>query len=383
MISASDLAFIILALVVIVSAVGEFLAKRWFVARRSPPQQQQYNKDTGVTELGHRPIHAVHMDERPAPTIRRLDGPSEMLPFVQSFVDLSRGTEFGMYLEPQWRLLLNLEEVTAFVAISENRDPAGGGKAGLDGCVLKLQLAKDEIGYGFVLVRRSKRGQGLARKLMETAMSSSTGKCRHVLAVCSALGQPLYRKLGYKEAGRVTYLSCSIGDMLSYLASPLGAKHCVDTPQMSQGEVWEQVKGKPNSLIPTDRLKVLSEGKYSSNARTSSAIHLDSFAIARQDCRGGTFIVGPMVGEERYCLTLIHQLIKTHFRDANKDDDEYARLYVQMMIPDHFDLVQTLMSIEGMVNHWQSPCMTSDGKPLCVANHTEHRRLMYMHPTLG
>ena len=231
MISASDLAFIILALVVIVSAVGEFLAKRWFVARRSPPQQQQYNKDTGVTELGHRPIHAVHMDERPAPTIRRLDGPSEMLPFVQSFVDLSRGTEFGMYLEPQWRLLLNLEEVTAFVAISENRDPAGGGKAGLDGCVLKLQLAKDEIGYGFVLVRRSKRGQGLARKLMETAMSSSTGKCRHVLAVCSALGQPLYRKLGYKEAGRVTYLSCSIGDMLSYLASPLGAKHCVDTPQ--------------------------------------------------------------------------------------------------------------------------------------------------------
>ncbi|EJK57209.1 hypothetical protein THAOC_22773, partial [Thalassiosira oceanica] len=202
------------------------------------------DQDTGVTELGSVPVTDVQMDARTgkapvtfspvgdaglSPLIKRLDGPSAMLPFVQSFVDLSRGTEFGMYLEPQWRLLLNLDEVTAFVAMSENRDPVSGDTSepvcgSLDGCVLKLQLAKDEIGYGFVLVRKSKRGQGLARKLMETAMMSSTRKCRHLLAVCSALGQPLYRKLDYKEAGLVTYLSCSIGDMLSFLASPPGAR---------------------------------------------------------------------------------------------------------------------------------------------------------------
>jgi len=51
-----------------------------------------------------------------------------------------------------------------------------------------------------------------------------------------------------------------------------------------------------------------------------------------------------------------------------------------MMIPNHFDLVQALMGIEGMRNNWQSPCMTSDGKPLCVG---KERYLMYMHPTLG
>ena len=321
---------------------------------------------------------------RLSPVIRRLDGPSEMLPFVQSFVDLSRGTEFGMYMEPQWRLLLNLN-VTAFVAISENRDLAGGDKSepvfdGFDGCVLKLQLAKDEIGYGFVLVRKSKRGQGLARKLMETAMSS-TRKCRHLLAVCSALGQPLYRKLDYKEAGQVTYLSCSIGDMLSYLESPPGARYRMDKPQISQCDVWEQVKEKASGLIAADRLEVLSEGKYSSNARTSSAIHLDSFAIARQDYAGGPFIVGPMVGEESSCIALIHQLIRTHFRDAIRN--EYARLYIQMMIPNHFDLVQTLMGIKGMRNNWQSPCMTSDGNSLYVGNRMEPQYLMYMHPTLG
>ncbi|KAL7525434.1 hypothetical protein ACHAWF_001360, partial [Thalassiosira exigua] len=143
-----------------------------------------------------------------------LGPPSSLLCLSSTISDLSAGTEFAAYKDPQWRFLLGGGDVSCFVITSDREeDGADAYRSRFDGCVLKVNLSDDLVGFGMVLVRPSKRRQGYGRALMKQAMGEGTNG-RLVLAVCSSLGYPLYRTLGFEEAGSVSLLTCLASDLL-------------------------------------------------------------------------------------------------------------------------------------------------------------------------
>jgi len=341
------------------------------------------------------------------PTIHRRNGPSELLPLVASFVDLSSGTEFQSYKESQWRFLLSGEDIAGYVIHS---DPEGGEKGGsnddddddddagvnpkLDGCVLKVHLDENAIGFGMVLVRPSTRGRGLAKALLNKAFQTDNEREeeRHVLAVCSALGQPVYRKLGFEDAGIVTMLTCSVSDIMQLSRENFDNEHLVTTD--GKDCTSEQL----NTLINHDaaatgirrkeRMELLLRG-YVDGSRSTVAFLSSrnkdddsvSTGVARQDCIDGPLIIGPMRGREEHCIPLLCALIEKHFENDSGGGEERMGGSVMMMITGHPNLVVKLMNIKGMSKLWECPAMTSDGEP--IYQNGDGSYLAMMHPTLG
>mmetsp|Transcript_22164 Transcript_22164/g.33696 ORF Transcript_22164/g.33696 Transcript_22164/m.33696 type:complete len:347 (-) Transcript_22164:296-1336(-) len=343
--------------------------------------------------------------ERELPTTHRLNGPSELLPLVSSFVDLSAGTEFQSYKESQWRFLLSGEDITGYVIHSHNEGDEKGGSndddnddAGvnpkLDGCVLKVHLDDTTIGFGMVLVRPSTRGRGLAKALLNKAFETDNeNEERHVLAVCSALGQPVYRKLGFDDVGTVTMLTCSVSDIMQSPWENLNNEHLATTD--GKDCTSEQI----NTLINHDaaatgirrkeRMDLLLRG-YANQSRSTVAFlssHTNdddsvSTGVARQDCIGGPLIIGPMRGREEHFIPLLHALIEKHFEnDSGSGDVSGMDGSVMMMITGHPNLMAELMEIKGMSKLWECPAMTSDGEP--IYQNGDGSYLAMMHPTLG
>lgn len=319
------------------------------------------------------------------PTTHRLNGPSDLLPLVATFSDLSHGTEFKSYKDSQWRFLLNGDEITGFAIYSE------GEKERLDGCVLKVHLDDDTVGFGMVLVRPSKRGRGLARALIEKAMQlEKEREKRCVLAVCSPLGQPLYRKLGFRDAGMVTTLTCSVSDLMQiprkhfdneYLLA-IDGKSCKN----EQLSLLVNHDASATGINRKDRIKLLLHG-YAEGSRSTVAFlstvgpDLDRFstAVARQDCADGPLVIGPMKGREECCIPLMHALVEKHFGDEG--GREMNDVGVMMMVTDHPNLVARLLEIKGMSKVSECPAMASDGGP--IYQNGDGSYLAMMHPTLG
>ncbi|KAL7537968.1 hypothetical protein ACHAXR_008190 [Thalassiosira sp. AJA248-18] len=343
--------------------------------------------------------------------VEQITGPPALLPLVSTFADLSAGTEFGYYKDPQWRFLLSGEEIDAFVAI----DSGGGedyvlGNVPFDGCVLRVHLDDDTVGFGMVLVKPSKRGRGIARLLIEKAMlqidaTAEGEKKRFVLAVCSSLGQPIYRKLGFKDAGMVTFMTCSLSDMLQTPRKQLDneynmfvkdGKECKN----EQLDLLVNLDAKATGIKRRDRIKLLLNGGYAEGSRSTVAFlstagsncFSDAFlgdgdddfevssntAVARQDYAGGPLIIGPMKGRDEHCIPLMHALIEKHFEHDERV--EIGDVCITMMVTDHPNLVTRLLEIEGMKKVWEHPAMTSDGKPVYNGDGSY---LAMMHPTLG
>lgn len=341
-----------------------------------------------TAEYRPRTSHRRAMRDMPRPTVRRLDGPSELLPLISSFAGLSSGTEFGSYREPQWRFLLSGEDMTGFVIHSGDAVP------GIDGCVLKVHLDDNTTGFGMVLVRPSQRGRGLAKSLLREAMNEEVerGK-RAVLAVCSTMGQPLYRKLSFKDDGAVTALTCSVADLKkgprvrpeSDSLLVLDGKSCT----AEQLEALVDRDARATGTRRRDRMKLLLHG-YADGSRSTVAFlptpgtaDLDSYSIgaARQDCASGPLFVGPVMGNEEYFLPLVHALVEKHFdcyRDGRNEIDDAS---IVMMIAGHPNLVNEVLKIDGMKRLWECPSMSSDGMP--VYQNGDGSYLAMMHPTLG
>eukprot|EP00584_Thalassiosira_punctigera_P007326 CAMPEP_0172539048 /NCGR_PEP_ID=MMETSP1067-20121228/10322_1 /TAXON_ID=265564 ORGANISM="Thalassiosira punctigera, Strain Tpunct2005C2" /NCGR_SAMPLE_ID=MMETSP1067 /ASSEMBLY_ACC=CAM_ASM_000444 /LENGTH=334 /DNA_ID=CAMNT_0013324671 /DNA_START=1190 /DNA_END=2194 /DNA_ORIENTATION=+ len=327
-------------------------------------------------------------------TVGRLHGPLDLLALVASFADLSEGTEFQSYKEPQWRFLLSGEEMTGYVIYSRGEERSNDtADPHLDGCVLKVNLDDDTIGFGMVLVRPSKRGKGLARVLLKEAMQAGKeqGK-RFVLAVCSTLGQPLYRKLGFLDAGVVTALTCSASDLIKMPHEHFGNEHvtvvdgksCTDEQFSMLVDRDERARG----IRREDRMRMLLRG-YADGSRSTvvlsstAARNLDlgslSIGVARQDCVDGPVFIGPISGREELFIPLMHALIEKHFGDSEKKDMEDVS--VMMMVTDHLSVVTKLLEVQGMRKLWECPAMSSDGRP--IYQHEDGTYLAMMHPTLG
>ena len=133
---------------------------------------------------------------------------------IPSLSKLSAGTEMASYKNAQWHFLLGGgDDITAYIVFDDSKH--------ILGCVLRINLAKvdsnggqtekySNSGFGMMLVRLEAWGQGLARKLLTSAMNDSSGI--NVLAVCGALGYPLYRKLNFEDVGRVVALRAKLED---------------------------------------------------------------------------------------------------------------------------------------------------------------------------
>lgn len=321
-----------------------------------------------------------------------LNGPSELLPLLAKFSDLSAGTEFGQYKDPEWRFLLLGEDISGFASsyVETGNDADHPGR--LDGCILRVHIDECTVGYGMVLVRPSRRRRGVARQLFEKALrvESDKGK-RFVLAVCSDAAQPLYRQLGFTNSGTITAVTCSVPDLLrvppencgnEYLAVSNGTE-CTN----EQLDLLCELDRRGTGIDRSQRIKLLlnghAEGSKSTVALLSTTGKLDphstTFAIAMQDYVGGPVFIGPMKGKEDCCVPLIRALIQKHFEgDEEKDLNSISAM---MMVADHSSLVGKLLEVEGMVKSWESPAMTSDGKP--VWQNGDGSYLAMMHPTLG
>jgi len=336
--------------------------------------------------------------ERTPHVVRRLGaGPAALLPLAPSLADLAAGTEFRAYGEPQWRFLLGGGDVTGFAI--EAPAIVGDGEGGaarrrLDGCVLRVRVDDGTVGFGMVLVRPSMRGRGLARALLREAMMSPEegggGAPRSVLAVCSPLGQPLYRRLGFRDAGAVTALTCAAADVLRLPRDPrVAALDGRDCAGARLSALVERDARAAAGAPRRERLELLLRGSHGEGARAAVAFASAdggrdaadaAIGVARRAGDAGPLIVGPAMGREECFVPLVRALVEEHCGRGEGREGAGA-LGVTMMIAGHPSLVKELLDIEGMTRLWECPAMSSDGRPIYPNGDGSY--LALMHPTLG
>ena len=151
-----------------------------------------------------------------APSVIRMSGAAALTQLIQPLCALVAPTEFASYKEPQWRFLLGAGDVTVYAV-------PGEAHGSLFGCVLRVGLGGPDAGYGMMVVSKEARGRGLARVLLEAAMSDGPAGGRRVLGICTPLGQPFYAKLGFKAVSTITGLT---GSIASVEAAELTAAEC-------------------------------------------------------------------------------------------------------------------------------------------------------------
>ena len=91
----------------------------------------------------------------------------------------------------------------------------------LGGSACKVSIDENTYGLGMVLVDPSNRGKGYAKALINTSMGRVSNNdnnketTKYILANCNEMGAPIYRKLGFKDCGMNSFLSCSVSDIMN------------------------------------------------------------------------------------------------------------------------------------------------------------------------
>lgn len=311
---------------------------------------------------------------------------------------LSAGTEMASYGDAQWEFLLRGNEVTTFVAVDDGND-----NDSLLGCLLRLDLqpssqaCASSAGFGMMLVAPEARGKGVAKKLLREAMDGNGGDggTRKVLAVCTALGQPVYRKIGFAEAGRVTALKTTLAraramdvttaekaseiqihGSLDRFTDSSSVDFAVDAKIVNalvyldaQATGWNR-QGRIQSLVrPTGSLR--SATAIAADPQTKTPL---GAAVLRQEGPGSSLVVGPLVGPEHAALNLVAALAQA----VPSDVDESTPL--SLLVSDHPKLVK-MFSSAGFGVGFHLPAMTLDGKP--IYRDGDGSYLSLIHPTLG
>ena len=324
----------------------------------------------------------------------------QLLARISSFVSLSSDTEFGHYQEPQWAFLLGGEVVSAHVAEAVAADATTQSEQGgavFQGGVLSVQLegpaGDTTIALGMVLVDPAHRRKGIARRLIKSAMLAPPA--RYVLAVCSEAGYPLYRSLGFQDAGGMVYaMSCSLRDLRRYATSPFATnnKHGIRTADVNDvrdaRDMMCTLDQNATGYDRRGRLNLLLDAEYASGASSRSVIgYYDAstdipggfppcaFAISRRDSEKGPIIVGPMVGPAISALPLLCHISQQHH--PQEDDSRI----VSVLVSNHKEeVVDRFLQVEGFAIDWTGPAMTTDGLGIYK---DDSSYLALMHPTLG
>ena len=77
------------------------------------------------------------------------------------------------------------------------------------------------------------------------------------------------------------------------------------------------------------------------------------------------------IGDEEKVILLLKALIEKHIANNQDNTEKYEELKCMMLIVDHPNLVETLLSsIKGMENDWVNPSMSQDGESVLETVHT-------------
>lgn len=290
------------------------------------------------------------------------------------------------YHEPQWSFLLGGTDIEAFVIDDTAQILLGN--------VIRVKLSDAVSGYGMVLVAPSQRGKGYARRLIDAAMQHSRddGTSRHVLAICTKLGVPVYRKMGFKEAGFVTGLSGPVSSF--YNVALMEDEKSIQTTFFSSGisasdeNEFAKMDRKAVGYDRQNRLKLLLDGAYSPESLSAIAFATSwndetkcdaavGAAAIRQDCPGGPLIIGPVMGEERCAIPLIQELARSFPARNNADDDAVVVPQLSIMISDHPSLVERFAAIDRVTVGIKGPAMSMDGKHVYEGGDGSYLALMH------
>jgi len=376
---------------------------------------------------------------------------------------LSAGTEMASYKNDQWEFLLGSKEITTFVAVEENNNNNCNDDVTnildatqpLLGCLLRVDMpvaesntyagagAASAAGFGMMLVSPEARGKGVAKQLLNAAMSQAeddrqhpnysnrqlannnennnennkitknTKNTRKLLAVCTKLGQPAYRKLGFSDVGRVISLTTTVGaakemvlpsslssssseprdlrieihGSMDRSAKDCNADACTIPPEVMEDLV--RIDAQATGYDRRERLRSLVKGPSSSSSSSSQAALKSMVALARsssdrgsvlgtavlrQEGPGSPLVVGPVSGSG--ALPMISALAKT-LGDEHDDSQTMSLLLVK---DESASDLEAAFIDAGFAVGFELPAMALDGRPVYEGG-MDYRALI--HPTLG
>ncbi|VEU42717.1 unnamed protein product [Pseudo-nitzschia multistriata] len=394
----------------------------------------------------------VSIKEYSRAALRAAHGVSLLTPMLSG---LSSGTEMASYGKAQWDFLLRGGDVTAYLATGTTAThvtthattPLGtnqGDQPPLLGCLLRVHLGEEgntaeALGggssspaeaFGMMLVAPEARGRGVARALLERALGEGDAGARRLLAVCTPKGQPLYRRLGFSNAGGwVTALRLDAageaavppGDDRSgngngggsFRVRTLGSldnDRGTDAPAIDPGvrSLLIDMDARATGFDRSRRLSFVmggggpSEGKdrgSGASAMVAMATPLGAFAadadtdtdtnggreqppaaaaIVRREKAGGPCVIGPLWGDREAAVPVVRALVQSVREGARRTGGSSV---VSVLVKDHQGLVDRLVEDVGFVEAARFPAMSLDGKPVYEGGDGTY--LALMHPTLG
>jgi GNAT superfamily N-acetyltransferase len=277
---------------------------------------------------------------------------------------LSANTEMDSYGVDQWKYLLHAGDVSALVVPADDDDDK------LLGCILQIGYGKQQsAAYGMMLVSPAARGRGLARQLLEAAMSLEPNDGMHILGTCTQLGAPMYEKMGFRRVGNVTKLTIP-WDQINFGASSANAQEGETTQVGPSTEFFDDFLKLDSMVTGLDRSSTLSAiMSYPQVCIATAMKDGELIAGAMATRSGNSVVVGPILGKEPCVLPLVQAIVNFHRHGSD----------VSILVSDHPSLVD-LLTENGFQVAFELGAMTMDGMLLPGSR---DGYLALIHPTLG
>ena len=290
-------------------------------------------------------------------------------------------------------------------------------------------------GFGMMLVGTEARGKGVAKLLLKEAIDDDAGSyssdatktppsaaspIRKLLPVCTAAGQPMYRKLGFSNVGTVTSVStdiitaskmktttstnntnpakpnCAIQVYGSMVCNNNNNNKNIEDAPMITSNIRDLVIQMDKEATGYDRTERLSF-MLNANSDTTTTNELQTIvatavnattdevmcvAVLQQEMADGPYVVGPLIGEPSVALPLVKALATTAAAATTTTTVGSAPPpKISVLVSDHPDLVEEFKSVAQFEQGFEFPAMSLDGKP--IYNNGNGHYLALIHPTLG
>ena len=318
--------------------------------------------------------------------------------------NLSSTTEMKSYGIEQWQYLLKAGDVTPLI-ITNQEDESNDDE--VLGCVLRVTYgsakeASSVSAYGMMLVSPKGRGQGLARKLLESAMAMSTSSTSssstmampaeedsgkmHILGTCTEMGRPFYEKVGYQRVSTVTRMTVNLDEMKFAESDITKDGFHIEISKECPYDLFRQFLALDEEATGLDRSESLTAIEQYPYVQSITIITSGTKGEDFGDLKIGAFIthhtdasfvmVGPIIGEEALLPKLLDAIGEHYTASKSSTVTEIA-----LIVSDHAQLVQTLTNA-GFTTAFELGAMTLNGIPMPGKN-SRDMYLGLIHPTLG